>query len=113
MVRDTKAAKRRIERAYQELGLPVRLTAKEGICLDSDACKSSGDPMLEAYADYSSMTKVLSNDVEMLRRGVVTPIHTHFDLADTGRVTSAKPNVMNPRRLAGVRECYVPRGYRE
>lgn len=113
LTRDTKAAMRRIERAYAELGLPARRTAKDGICLDSDACKSSGDPMLEAYADYSSMAKVLSNDVEMLSKGVVTPIHTRFDLADTGRVTSSKPNVMNPRRLPGVRECYVPRGYRE
>lgn len=111
--RDTTAAKARMVKACRESGMPVRLTKKEGVCLDSDACKSSGDPLLEAYADYSSMVKVLSNDVEMLHKGVVVPIHTHFDLADTGRVTSAKPNVMNPRRLTGVRECYVPRGYRE
>jgi DNA polymerase I-like protein with 3'-5' exonuclease and polymerase domains len=87
------------------------MTKAGEVCLDSDACKSSGDPLLEAYAEFSSMSKVLSNDVEMLRKGTVVPIHTHFDMADTGRVTSAKPNTMNPRRLAGVRECYVPRGY--
>lgn len=116
--RDTKAAKARMREACARDGIPLRLTkggekSAPDVCLDSDACNSSGDPLLEAYAEYSSMAKVLSNDVEMLRRGVVVPIHTHFDLADTGRVTSAKPNVMNPRRLAGVRECFVPRGYVE
>jgi hypothetical protein len=111
--RDTEAAKRRMVRACQESGVTLRMTKGNNICLDSDACQSSGDPLLEAYAGYSSMSKVLSNDVEMLRKGVWLPIHTHFDLVDTGRVSSAKPNVMNPRRLTGVRECYVPRGYRE
>lgn len=113
--RDTKAAKQRMLAAWKLMGLPPRLT-KGGakgpdVCLDSDACNSCGDPLLEAYAEYSSMKKVLSNDVEMLRGGTVVPIHTHFDMADTGRVTSSKPNTMNPRRLPGVRECFVPRGY--
>jgi hypothetical protein len=109
--RDTKAAKSRMVRACFEAGVPVRQTKKNDVCLDSDACNSSGDPLLEAYAEYSSMTKVLSNDVAALKKGVVLPIHTHFDIAETGRTTSAKPNVQNPRRLAGVRECFVPRGY--
>jgi hypothetical protein len=113
MQRDTKRAKERMRVACAESGAVLRWTKGHDVCLDSDACKESGDPMLEAYAEYSSMSKVLSNDVEMLRKGVVVPIHTHYDLADTGRVTSAGPNVMNPRRLTGVRECYVPRGYRE
>lgn len=36
-------------------------------------------------------------------------MHTSFGLADTGRSTSAKPNVQNPRRLPGIREAFVPR----
>lgn len=113
MQRDTNAAKARMVASCTRDGIEIRRTKKDGICLDSDACKSSGDPMLEAYADYSSMVKVLSNDVEMLRKGVVVPIHTHFDLVNSGRPSTSKPNVSNPRRLTGVRECYVPRGYRE
>lgn len=111
--RDTKVAMVRMVRACEESRTVLRRTKGGAVCLDSDACKESGDPMLEAYAEYSSMTKVLTNDVEMLRKGVVVPIHTHFDMTDTIRVSAAKPNVMNPRRLSGVRECYVPRGYRE
>lgn len=111
--RDTEKAKRRMAWACYDSGTVLRKTKGGDVCLDSDACKESGDPMLEAYAEYSSMSKVLSNDVAMLMKGVVVPIHTHFDMTDTIRVSAAKPNVMNPRRLSGVRECYVPRGYRE
>ncbi len=116
-VRDTKAAKARMRLVWEQAqrdGKPFELRAtKSGdVCLDSDACNGSGDPLLEAYAELSSFKKVLANDVEALKLGVVHPIHTHFDIAETGRTTSAKPNVQNPRRLAGVRECYVPRGYK-
>lgn len=104
-VRDTKAAQARMQLACAE----PRMTKAGAICLDSDACNESGDPLLEAYAELSSLKKVLSNDVAALQRGILTPIHTRFDMAETGRVTSSKPNVQNPRRLAGVRECYVPR----
>jgi DNA polymerase-1 len=114
LVRDTKAAKERMRRAAAATdgtGFTLRVTKTGEVCLDSDACNSSGDPLLEAYTEFSSMSKVLSNDVEMLRKGIVHPVHTHFDMAETGRTTSSKPNVQNPRRLPGVRECYVPRGY--
>jgi hypothetical protein len=111
LVRDTKAAKERIERAYAEIGLPVRRTAKDGTCLDSDSCLSSGDPLLESYSEFSSMAKVISNDVEMLRRGTVSPISTSWGLAETGRTTSSSPNIQNPRRLPGVREAFVPMGF--
>lgn len=81
------------------------------VALDSDACQESADPLLEAYAEASSLVKVLSNDVAAWAKGVHTPVHTHFDLAATTRTTSAGPNVQNPRRLPGVRECIVPRGW--
>lgn len=120
-VRDTKAATARMIKVCAEAGISPRMTkgSKPGTknpkppapSLDSDACKSTGDPLLEAYAELSSMKKVLSNDVKALQGGIIHPIHTHFDIAETGRTTSAGPNVQNPRRLAGVRECYVPRGY--
>lgn len=119
--RDTKAAKAHMERVCVELGIDVKKTKGGDISMSSDACEATGDPLLEAYCEAASMAKVLSNDVKMLEKGIVLPIHTHFDLADTGRTTSAKPNTQNPRRLAiatprgkqGVRECFVPRGYVE
>jgi hypothetical protein len=116
--RDTKAAKAYMRIVCSEATppIPLRLTkgGKKGIkdvCLDNDACQNTLDPLLMAYAEYASMFKVLSNDVEMLKKGTLWPIHCHFDLAETGRTTCAKPNLQNPRRLAGVREAFVPRGY--
>jgi hypothetical protein len=132
--RDTKRAKARMIQTCEEDGLTVPLTdtgkthvkvleshgydtetatrdaiQKGYISLDSDACKSCGDPLLESYAELSALKKVLSNDIKWMHTGIEYPIHTNFDIAYSGRVTSASPNVQNPRRLAGVRECYVPR----
>jgi DNA polymerase-1 len=45
----------------------------------------------------------------MLRMGVEFPIHTRFDIVETGRTSSSGPNVQNIRRLPGIRECFVPR----
>lgn len=105
--RDTKLAKLRMIAAC---GAGVRRTEKGAVCLDSDACSESGDELLESYAEYSSFAKVLANDVQMLRGGTEYPIHTRWGTAKTSRVTSSKPNIQNPRRLPGVRECFVPRG---
>lgn len=78
-------------------------------CTDNDACEQSDDYVLRQYAKFSQMTKVLSNDVPMLAGGMVHPIHTHFDIVESGRTSSASPNIQNPRRMTGVRECFVPR----
>jgi len=110
--RDTKAAKAWMVDACRNTGTPIRLTASGDVCLDSDACKSTEDPILEAYADFSTYSKVMTTDVEMLRKGVQQPIHCRFGLADTGRTTCSNPNLQNLRRFPGIRECVVPReGY--
>lgn len=125
-VRDTKAAARRMVAAHAALGTKPRYTKTgvaqikqhgrlldpdKGIELSADACLNAQDPVLEAYAEYSSIMKVLSADVGMLARGIEYPVHCHFDLLDTGRKGASKPNTQNPRRLPGVRECFVPRGF--
>ncbi len=121
--RDTKLAKARMLAAcrwhwddglgrYVEDGpdsLPLRLTATNDVSLDSDACKAVEDELLRAYADVTSLKGVQNKDIPALARGVIYPVHTHFDLAGTGRVTSAGPNVQNWRRLPGIRECFTPR----
>lgn len=81
----------------------------EHVCLDSDACKASEDPRLLRYEEYSEATKVLSNDVEMLLKGTLYPLHPRYGMAETGRATCARPNIQNLRRFPGIRECIVPR----
>ncbi len=118
--RNVSAARDRIVMAYKALGKDFpRPKAKKGAdgkfvqsqnpATDNDACMQSDDYVLMQYAKFSQMTKVLSADVPMLARGIDYPIHTHFDIVESGRTSSASPNIQNPRRMAGVRECFVPR----
>lgn len=131
-VRDTKAAKRLMIEVCRREGFVIRRTdghaasgkckdaegnalpdgdegCFEHVCLDSDACEASEDPKLLLYKEYSEASKVLSNDVEMLFKGVMYPLHPRYGLAETGRSTCSKPNIQNLRRFPGIRECIVPR----
>jgi len=107
--RDTKAAKLRMLAVCAASGKPVRLTEKGNISLDSDACEASEDPLLEDYAALTSLKTVINKDIPILRAGLVFPVHTSYGLAASGRSTSSKPNVQNPKRLPGFRECWKPR----
>lgn len=112
--RDTKAAMARIVRAYEAKGAAVPMTSGTDKtpprpCLDEDACKRSGDPLLATYADFASASKVLRSDVKMLREHG-NPIHAHFEvLLETGDIGCSAPNMVNLPTAPGLRECFVPR----
>src|ERR1700722_10124079 len=130
--RDTKAVKARMIEVCAREGATLRRTdghekpgkckrldgtsvpdgsdeCEDHVCLDADACESSGDEALSDYAELSTLKKVLNNDVAALEKGVEYPVHTRYGLAGTGRTTSSKPNIQNLRRQAGIREAFVPR----
>lgn len=110
--RDTKRAKEVMEEVCATKGITVRRTPAKQVCLDSDACEATEEPILEDYAGYSTLSKVLGTDIPMLLRGTTTPIHSHFGMAETGRTTSSSPNIQNLRRMPGIREVIRPRpGY--
>jgi len=102
-----KAAQRRMA----EVSPDGKKTEKGGVCVDEEACKDSGDPALIALSKYGKAQNIISKDVKALEQGTTLPIHTRFDsLMETGRTSSGGVyNLQNPRRLAGVRECFVPR----
>jgi hypothetical protein len=120
--RNMNAVRVRIKEAYAAQGKDYprpkqqkdKVTGKlkpvsENPACDNDACQNADDYVLEQYAKYSQMCKVLAADVPMLAGGITHPIHTHFDIVESGRTSSSSPNIQNPRRMAGVRECFVPR----
>lgn len=113
--RNTKLAKERMVAVCQAAGKPVRVTDKGHVSLDADACKASEDELLENYAELTSLKAVLAKDLPVLRAGTTYPVHTSFGLAGSGRSTSSKPNVQNPKRdpdgegRQSLRECFVPR----
>lgn len=123
--RNVGAVRARVKEAYAALGkdYPRPKQQKDKVnggmkpvsanpSTDADACQNADDYVLETYAKYSQMCKVLAADVPMLAAGCDYPIHTHFDLVESGRTSSSSPNIQNPRRMAGVRECFVPRAGR-
>jgi DNA polymerase family A len=102
-------ARLRLATAFADQGRPAPLTEKGAIALDDASCRNSGNALMVAYADFSSAVKSLSTDLPLLRSGTEHPIHARFEeLLETGR-TSSSPNVQNPPREGGVRECFVPR----
>ena len=137
--RDTKAAQARMIDVCETLGIPVRKTKSDGIALDADACEETEDEILMDYAQYTILSAMLNKDVPMLLAGVREPIHTRFDMAESGRTTSSSNkalgagtgNLQNLRRGAkkrkgeseedyiarkkrsgDIRQCFVPRpGY--
>lgn len=111
--RDTKAAKARMVEVCQANNLKIAETEGGDVALDDASCKATGDPVLCAYADYSSLAKVISTDIPILIRGADKPIQTRFDpIKETSRTSSSDPNIQNIKRLVGMRECFHPRqGY--
>ncbi len=110
--RDTKAAQALMAKVCEEKGKKPRLTPAGKISLDSDACEACEDPLMEDYAEYTNLSAVLDKDIPMLLRGTTLPIHSRYDIAETGRTTSSKPAIQNLRTSVGIRECIRPRpGY--
>ncbi len=107
--RDTKLAKSYMEELCRQQGKTPRLTEKLQTSLDADACEASEDPLLEDYAQFTNLSAVLDKDIPMLMGGVLHPIHSRYDIAETGRTTSSKPAIQNLRTSVGIRECIRPR----
>ncbi len=111
---DLKALRERVGRAYAINGKKLPTTEKTGApATDKTTCKRSGDPLLVAYGEASETRKLLTTYVPVLREGVTRPIHPYYNvLVNSGRTSSDHPNIQNPPRKGGVRECFVPRpGY--
>ena len=69
--------------------------------------------VLHAVAERSGVEKLLKTYVPTLLQGTQFPITTSYtELLASGRTSSVKPNLQNPPRKGGVRECFIPRpGY--
>ncbi len=132
--RDMRAIKAYVERAYE--GRPPlspkgqdkvkarELTHEQAveagyISTNHVTLTESDNWELGQFAEFGEWSAVLKKDVKMFERLTLEdgteiprafwPIHTKFGVADTTRSTSAKPNVQNLRKKAGIRECFVAR----
>jgi hypothetical protein len=91
--RDTNAAAARMVEVCKSKGItPKKTDGGEGTALDEEACLESGDPVLIAYAEYTSLTSTLTKDVALLKEAALAgmPIQSRFDvLKETGRTGSS------------------------
>lgn len=112
---DTGEKKVKFENATVDLAFIEKYAA-----LDEEACSDSGNPALEAYAAFTSLSGMLSKDVPAVRQGLVYPIQPRYHtLVSTGRTACAGGindegplytyQVQNLRREAGLRECFRAR----
>jgi hypothetical protein len=106
--RNDKRAQAYAAKVWDALGLAPPL-AKSGkkIKMDAVAAEQSGDEILIAFQRFSAATSAMTH-VEEVAPGTRTPIHTHYDLVETGRTASWGPNLQNRKAKPGDRECFVP-----
>lgn len=83
-------------------------TDSDRLSCDAEACEYSGDPVLEALAEYSSFEKRLGDCDTMARLG---ELHCWFKPVMTNNQTSCSSpyNAQNPPTEGGERNCIVPR----
>jgi len=129
--KDTAKIKGLVEEAFDARGLHVPRTDPtekfpDGqVKTDEETLRATQHPDLLVLADNASDSKLLSTYVPALKgldskgrqRGLQLPggwlIQPSYNcLVSSGRTSAYQPNVQNPPRKGGVRECFVPRpGY--
>lgn len=88
-----------------------RIDARTGLPASADTIYNW--LVLHAAGERSGVEKVLTTYVPILFQGTQGPICCKFnELVASGRGSSYEPNLQNPPRKGGIRECFVPRpGY--
>lgn len=88
----------------------IALKDHKYVATNAESCEDAGTKELKDYHNYGHLVKLRGTYVDKLWRGVEMPIHSYFEsVLETGRVSSSGPNLMNPPREPGVRECFMPR----
>lgn len=104
--KDTKAAKARLTKVYNDKGLPLPLTKTGQVSLDALATEGSGDEVLQAYSDYTSLVKMRGTFVSNLKYW--PRVRPRYDeLLITGRTSASGFPIQQLPRQPGVRECLV------
>lgn len=103
-----KAVRSRVEATF--VGEKVPTTETGLISTAKNTIEMCHDDGLKAYVDFNALRKRGSTYVKRLFDGIEYPIHTSFGAtgAGTNRTRSWNPNMQNPPRLGGVRECFEP-----
>ncbi len=77
---------------------------------DEDQLPVGKNPDLQVLAASSKGAKLLNTYVPLLEHGCNHPICARFNvLVESNRTSCSGPNLQNPPRKGGVRQCFIPR----
>lgn len=111
--KDMTAIRKYVHRIYGRRGDSVPATEKGEIATHKDCLVQSGSHLLSLLSEEGGVEKILNTYVPVLQGGLKAPINAAYNiLVNSGRCSSSRPNLQNiptGRRVAGVRECFVPR----
>ncbi len=100
----------RVEKAFVTRGEPCPMTEGGRVATDRKTLLATADGELKLLAERGAVEKLLTTYVPALERGTRVPINPRYHfLMETGRTSCSGPNIQNPPRKGGVRECFVPR----
>jgi len=109
---DQKAMRKRILEAFQSRGLTPPYTSKNTVKTSRAVLLASRDPLLKRWADVGTQKTIWSTFVPALEKSFASGgvINTRFfPYSETGRISARNPNLLNPPREGGIRECIVAR----
>jgi len=108
--RDMKAIRGAVQAFYMANRRPIPVTPGKNISTSRETLMATDDYGLHAVAECVRVGKVLTTYVPVLERGTVVPINCRYNpIIETFRTSCSKPNLQNPPRKGGVRECFVAR----
>lgn len=108
--RDMSVIYQKVEEAFNSQGLDVPRTKTGRPETSAETLLTTGDPDLMILAKMLKGYKVLTTYVPVLESGNKYPICANYNvLVETGRTSCGNPNIQNPPRKMGVRECFVAR----
>lgn len=118
--RDMKAIRERVVSYYTALQLDVPMSdSGKNISTNRETLTNGLNPKLVkdehlcAVAELVAAQKLDTTYVPILERGTVYPICADWNpMVESFRTSCAKPNLQNPPRAGGVRECFVPRSHK-
>jgi DNA polymerase-1 len=109
---DNKAIQARIAECFESRGQQPPVTDKGAVSTSRTVLLDCGDELLRRWAEVGDKKTIWSTFIPALEKsfdsdGVLNT--SFFPYSETGRVSARKPNLLNPPRSGGIRECIKAR----
>jgi hypothetical protein len=109
---DLKRVQAIVEECYTARGEAVPMAEKGGVSTARTVLMDCGHPLLREWAEVGEQKTVWSTFVPALEKSFNTNMvlnTSFFPYSETGRISAREPNLLNPPRSGGIRECVVAR----